>query len=1673
MGWLLSSTTTEVLGEVAELYDRGLYLQAWRAGLALGQFREWPGTAGRLLAGRLAHNLGAHRAGRWLHLTASRADPENLDARLFHALALRERRGPRVSWNFVRQPFDDQSSDAVSRAHWYALRAMLSAEQRDFEAADAWMAKADDLATGEAWIEVDRCAILRWQDRIPEALRVIEASLERRPWYRPAVQSAAELMLAVGRDRDARELLEAATQRLESMFVILQLADLLTELTDYSAAQIQLNRIVAEYPLLESGIYQSLACRLSDVACERGDLTQAVRLARQSQWPFHLCVAKNLEQPQEAKRRVLLPVGFVQQHHVTCAPATLAAIAEYWSHPASHLEIAEEICYNGTPPYLERDWSRQNGFVAREFTVTWEVTQTLLDRGIPFTLTTIGPARGHLQAVIGYDSRRGTLLIRDPSARHFSEMLADEGLAHYRSTGPRGMVLLPHDRAHLLEDVELPDAELYDQLDTLQRSLARHDRETGQAIQAAMSATAPQHPLTLLGRRILAAYDADPTAILHCAEQMLEQFPQDALCEISKLSALRQLTRREERVDMLRTICTQPQADPYFWQMLAEELLNDARERPLVRRALRHVIRARGDDSAGYHLLANHLWEARDFSEALIYYRIAACLNVRDERMAQSYFQASRHLRRTDEALRFLSRRFEQLGEASSFPGQTLAWAYLELHQVPAALSTIEAALAKRPNDGELLLYAAATYGRLGKLPRAGELLRAASGSTSRVDWLRTAAALATGEGNVGQALEYWQEVASTQPLSVEAQAQVARLMAMVEGRQKAGEYLAACADRFPHNYGLRQLQVEWEREGSKEAREDAVRKLVEIDPLDAWAHRELGYVLTMLGRFDEARAEAEIAEQLEPESPHTASLRGYLAVRTEGLPAARQHYRRAIELSIESVFALYELVRHCDSFEVRREELRFIQHELERQVGYGDALLIFHEVAQTTYSPEELLGVLQAALEARSDLWHAWVAVVRQHVAMHELDAAARLARRACQHFHLTPAVWRERAAVHQAQGDRAGAVSALQTALEIDTHDSLAARQLAAAHIAAENLTAAREVMENILTRDPLDAENHGALANIDWRCGERDVALDRLERSLRLQPTYNWAWDRLVNWGAAAGQPYRAVELARALSRERPGDSRCWLLVASLLQHGGPATAVERLAAVERAIELDPWNWDAYDLQAELLVVEGRFDEAEKACSPQLAEARIPISLRGRRAWVLAERGDRRRAIDEMSDVLAADAGYYWGWAQLTEWHRLEGEHADYHAAALRMTRVAPLVSVAWGYLGDAQLQLGDRVAAMASLTRAVELSPEYTFGSRTLFELYLSSHRFDDANALLERIRPYAENPAEILLQRLRLSLARHDDLEAGQRLARLCQSPSDDRTFLERARQAFQESGRSTMFQQTLQEVVDRESPPATTISMWVEMAAEQGAWRACLQKIEQLPQDTQSWETATAVLLDYASRSGQVRLVRKFIRRHNERLCHGIHTWATAGNALIHCQRHVEAQRWLSDWRERADVRPWMLLGLASSLRQTARRGIGAAINEAALQLPPDHATPLHRLWLAADALVAGDWQRARDFRYGTSADAINSYYQVLLRVIDACIGIESGASAPQYGLSFTRAYGLLRQSLGTESAVMAGDPVFTDFYRRYRWRLAKKLGGVPGRVIALLWPVCYQPLTW
>lgn len=1421
--------TAEHRREVIALYDRGLYLQAYRLAESRAPLKDWRGADARILAGRLAGNLGSQRLGNWHHIHAYRQDPTHAEACWYYGNYLANCRGPLTSWRFLRQVGTLEGAPIELRAPWLALHATVLGRLRDFDAAEEWLARAEALGYVHPWIVLERAALCTLEDRSDEAERLARKALEIRPWYRPAVQWVAHFLVEKERDPEAMELLEEAGRRLESCAIWGQLATLQMELKRYADAHASLAEFDRLAPLVDKDMAQWLDARRSDVAYFLGDFAQARDCARKVKGGFYEQIVKRLDDPPADTRRTVLPVGFVRQHHHTCAPATLASLCRFWAMPGEHLELAAALSYAGTPHHSERRWAEQNGWVVREFTVTWEAAVAVLDHGLPFTLTTTEPSSSHLQACIGYDARRGTLIVRDPSLRNQGEFLADGLFERYKSTGPRGKVLVPVREAGRLDGLELPDVALYDQLYALEIALEKHQRQDAEVAFRAMERVHADHPLTLHARRTLAHYDGNPTEILGSVEQLLRHFPDDIALLLARASCLSQMSRREEYLAILKQLAERTPTDPVCWQRYGYEVGMDAREHVQALYLLKRAMRGNPGNAGNYCNLAHIRWAQRRFDEATELYRFAFCIDDTDENLARSYFAAARSQGRSEDALDMMRKRFERFGARSWHPARMLAGALAQLERLSEGFAVLDRAMALRPDDGDLVLYVAETCIHHGDFQRSSELLEKAKGRSQPTAWLRTAANLASCQGEAARACALWGQVLEVEPLAEDAHRAYATLLADTQGRPAALRHLQETCGRFEHNFALNRLWMEWLRDEGAEAVEPVLRRLIEIHPADAWARRELGWHFLDLGRMEEAEAAAAIAADLEPNAASLHQLRGQILMRQGKTAEAREAFRQAIRISVDYEHAVRELFHACETHAERRDALHFVHQELLRQVIFGEGLLVFRETALWALEPDELLAILRQALEARRDLWHAWAALVRQLADMNQLDEAHVQAKQAVERFPLLPALWLDLAQVCRRRDDSGGEVEALNRALEINPSWTVALRQLADAYERHGQLDRAEELVRRAVARAPLVAVNHIELAEVLWRKGAREPALEQARHAFTLEPGLDQAWDRLCEWATKLERLQLPVDAARQLAERRPGEARSWLRLAQAcarLPRAADPTEEKRridecLAAFDRAIALNPRHVDFYDQKAMALAQAGRWDEAIAVCRPPLWGEQPPLTLRGRAAWLEAQQQRIDRAIEQMHAVIAQDPKYYWGWTQLADWCQATGRWTEYLRAAEEMCKLLPHTAQPLAYRGEARLRSGDRAGGMADLRAALKLSPEYALAGFVLFDEELAAGDLDAAESALDHlVRNVDGELVTARAVRLRARQDRADDASAA--LQRLCHSHEQGTWPLDAAAGAMVDAGWIETLQGTLRDAIRTGDWHPHVATVWAE-----------------------------------------------------------------------------------------------------------------------------------------------------------------------------------------------------------------------------------------------------------
>jgi len=1612
-----------LLAELRTLYESGRFVDAFERAGAVAPLDRWGGTDARVLAGRMLTQVGARRVGRALHIKAFRSDRSHAEAAYFHTVAVGECRGPLAALAFMTARPDPPDDDAHVRASWLAMRARLLAGFRDFEAAAAEIDRARRASPDDPWILVEATAVLAMEDRYDEALETAHAALTLRSNYVPAVHAKASVLVAQRRQDEARALLAEAVQRLQAASIATQLAALESALGEHAASIASWRRVVALSPALELPRFQEICMALAAAHHQTGDLDMAIMFGRASGVPLLAEVAARTERARTTGRRVLLDTEFVRQDHATCVPASLTTIARYWQCPADHAAVAEEICWDGTSAAAERRWAVSHGYLSRELTVDWAIAVALIDRGVPFLLATAGPTSGHAQVVVGYDSRRGSLLLRDPSVASIVEADAQGLLAGQVAHGPRGHVVLPTTEASRLDGLDLPDSALHDQLFAIDAALQEHARSQAATLHERMAAAAPEHRLTLLARRAIAAYDGDQEGMLAFAKAMLARYPHDAATRLLHVHCLNGLARESDRLEALAAYASEAGAHPILRMAHASALTRDHGRRRLALFELEGVARQMPQDGAVCSSLALALWAADRREEALTLFRFASCLRLSDENAANDYYAAAHHLGRRDEALAWLTRRATRHARKSSAPVLTLARVLSGLQRSADVRRLLEDQARVRPDDGDLLLAAAAATDEDGDVKAADALLEQARGRCKHRQWLRTAAAMLARRGDSGAAIAHWREVIAAEPHAVDAHEALASLLAATEGWDAAFDHLEAAARAAPFHVPLQMLATRMLAGRAPERALALLSAFIDRQGGQAWAHRDRAQLLSERGEFTAALGELDKAEQQEPAQAGTDEIRGRILERSRALPEAEAAYRRAVTLDPDRGMAMIRYVDSAATIAAATERLAQVADLLRKHVTDGSGIAVYCELAMEILpEPEPILDFANEAIAARPDLWSGWQARIQLLAGMGRLAEAEAAACEATERLPLLVSAWLVRADRHRARRRLDAQRAALERALQLRPADAHVLSAWAAHQALAGDVQGALKTAARAQAAAPFLTDARALLADVQLGAGARAEAWTTVTRALGLDPGDQACWGRLMQMA----QRFERAPEARALARELSGRARSPSVLVTidhaLEAFGEPIK--ERLPRLRELIARVPTAYVARDRLAELLVADGAFVDAQAVCRPKAGEPPLPVELQGRAAWVSARIGDVTRALAEMRRVLESRPRYVWGHLQAAEWH----------------------------------LGLRDPASALRALSAAAEVAPGNVGLGHHLFDLQFRDGVRDAARRTIERLRRRSQDPGT-LLRGLRLEVAeRRTDaaLLCLEDLAR-CESAGPDE--LNKALQDLLPVTATWQRAASMEKLLADPIAGPTVAAVWAGEAAATCRPAEMWRKLETLGTDGNAGTAAVVAYLKWLVTCLQKGVLLRFIKKYGERLRASTETWGQVGVALLNLRHSARAARWLADWRARDDVQPWMLVNVAVARRHVGDFAEAAAASEHALTLPRDHTFAYHGAMAAFEAALRGEGARARKILADSSGDAATGHVAFWRSLAEAVCAAADAAAEPDRRRRFRLARGKVGDAKRSE-------PMFRrqPGLRRGQARAARAIARSVGGPLARLW---------
>lgn len=1545
---------------------------------------------GKSIAARLLNIRGACRQSDLINLQVYREFPEDPRAQFNGLFRIHEKFGPWKALSKIQTYLKSQESSETDPAYAELLsyQADLFSIYRDFDRAWHYQKIAESLSPENCWIRMRRASILSSDDKHDEALKEAEDAFKMRPAYRAPTAMLANLYWNANRDEDALNLLTESLETNDSPGSCAQLAHYYDEIGEYDKGLEAIQLYEDRSPLADKHVKEYIANMRAMFYCMKGNQSKLVEFGKLSGHPFYEKVVEKIDKKEldfEAGTREVLPVPFVRQDNLTCAPATLTALCKHWKKPAEHLDVAEEICYDGTPAFKERFWAINNGWHVREFNAGPEVTRALIDAGMPYALGTVEPTSAHLQAVIGYDTRIGTLIIRDPGARHYREVTIEEFFKEYEFSGPRGMVFVPKSQAAKLNAIPLPASELYDIYHDIQAFLEDHSRDEAEQGWSDLKTLAPDDRLTKLAEWSLCAYDGDLPRIREIAEELSSEYPEANKYRLDIYRRNAEFQTRDERISWLRSELAKDKVFTLFYKELADLLEEDARSLDEAEYYYRRALKFRQTDPETIHGLANLLWGKREFEEATELYRLASCLSPLEEYWADSYFKACRWTNQSEIGLSWLKNRFHKHGSKDSGPAMTL-WTALDLlNRDEERDELLKEALQLRPDDGHLIYFAAQHSIHLGP-DRVAELIALAENNVGENKLLRLKAGFAERELDISSAIEFWQRILEKEPFAMDAYRAITSLTAERDGIQAAVTWLEERSQRFPNHLGLLELLVSWQRRLGPGKATTSLERLISRQPSNGWAIRELSVDLSETGDLQSALEQANHAIEVQPRESAGYSILGSVHEEAVDFEKARDCYRKAIELEVENLFALRAFVRTSINDELKREALTYIESQLVSQVLNGTGLTAFQEIAYDILEPEELLNSLQRAHRERPDLWQTWSTLIDQNRAMGRYEDALKIGEGMIREFPMTPRAFFDLSQIHRDLNDVDSEIKSLKRALDINPLWDVALRRLADAYEKNGEYSEATGQLQKAVKIDPLNPANHGTLADNLRKSGKLDEAFEALLQAIEVDSQYGWAWNQIGEWAQQLGRQDEAIAAGEKLVATRPFDPNSWIHFANLYETLGEHE--KRLEILARAIEQCPKSSDVHDLHAYSLCIAGRYNEAIEACNPPAFEGNVPHFLLGRAAWVEAYRENTEKAIEMIKEPLEGHSDWLWGYERLHDWYLKLNRLEEATETAKHIIRLRPQSPYSHGNMAELYLEQDKTEEAIESLNRAFLIDPNYIYAGWHLIRLKIENEAFKDAEDLLENFEyhnPGESAPAE--MRCLLLSSTGKQELPAAFGKLVRCEDVSEE--ALLRVEELMRESGHGKRVLSTYQDMMDSgkcQSPNSAARWAAYQVYDSIPKLESTIEKLD--PNEDSLFAIWREAILELCNASRQSEAIG-LIKRNQDVFTRDSNLWAIAGHAYRLAKRDKHAVKWMSDWQERTDLRPWMMLNLTNALFMT--KGIAAAgpvYKYSADQLPPDHDTFSHHVGAAFYEAAESNFDEAERHLSEADSGVLNNYFR-------------------------------------------------------------------------------------
>lgn len=1334
---VVSKSIEEIVVSIRALNKKGRYLDAFvLAEENWGPIDSWQGLEKQILAIRLYSNLGGERKSDALLLRLwrqNRLHPELNYRMLFYKI---NRLGPILAKEFLETNENAIAKDKSLIPEILAFKSIIQRSFKNYSDTERLLDEAENLSDQDNWIASLKIQLLVELNDLKLAEKQAISLLKKNV----GAYNLKVLSNIIIKDRGSKFAIEQYHHYINQIQTVdcwLDLARLYANLHDWENCETAVSQFLSKRIFedkLDNRIVRTLQ---GQIAAYKGDTDTAIAMLSTLNVNYWNIVCENLKTNGSKVDKKILEVPFLRQEHMTCAPTTLAALSKFWGVDVTSKEIADEICFDGTPDTKERQWLKDNGFYFKEFELDSQLAYQLIDNNIPFALVTTAGLSSHLQAVIGHNRQHGTLYLMDPSEPVMQEILCAEMIESEAFNGARCIAFVPTDKKDLLEQFHFPYSNLFEIYNQFSLAKEQNDFQSAQKASNQLEALEPSHRLTLLLQRSLAIWNNDNDRLLKINGELLKRYENETILLSSKFYCLRDLGKREKGLNEARDYLSE-HADLDLLCSLFFEVY-DLQEYNELTVSWLKKLKVQGCYSAYAHWsIANYYWSKQKHDEANEYYRYAYCLNQTDSQYIESYFKASRHLNKQQQTIDFLIERYNKYQQSSAIPAISVFRAYELLDQEHIGFDYLFSALKQHSSDIELLLFLAnklTSYGLFEKLEEIRPLLQ---NRLDPVDYLEIVAIRDEKLGDVHDALDFYKRMFDKSPFVSKYAQGYFRILLKIGDTNTLNSVLETLYKENQNNSVIHEYVSDWHQD--PKFQHTVLTHFVKIRPDYGVARRQLIDLKLQLGLLDES---VQLAQNTCSKINGEMINHSYLAkcfLKVGKFKEARKEARYVLSVAIDNDLAFSILLQASRTNKEKVESLRFVLQEIEQQVVFGDAIWNFWFDAKAILETHELEKFVDHCLTVHGDLWFSYCVSSLFYKQTGDIEKAKKLLLEGSVKFPLLARIYFDLGKLYEVQGDFENTIINYQKALRINPGWSEVAKELSTVYEKQNDVTSASEVICKTLKHNSHDGILYGYLADLLIKNEDDAAALNALEKAVQLETDYRWAWNSLVNVCNRLNKQEHPLEFANTLARNAPFKASVWRDLAYLTNNHE-----SKLALFDRSISCDKYFVPTYKDKVQYYNGLGDYQAAFEVLSSTPWNDELPIELGVVKAELYTDVGQIKNAKETLKSILFNVHGYSYIWKSLFNLFDKEMDVDDFvHCChkSVEQNRHDPEILC---YAGEMLERVESQIDETANyLLRAYQLAPNDQYIVLTYVDNLMKCSKFEEALSVLTEFEQFNQD-----------------------------------------------------------------------------------------------------------------------------------------------------------------------------------------------------------------------------------------------------------------------------------------------------------------------------------------